>query len=258
MLGARFCASHASANPAILGMRTISALSTGEVHLWRLDLAGDAHADAARTLTRDELDRANRFVFDRDRHRFMRGRIALRSLLARYLDLDPQRLPLAKNAHGKPMLDPAYELGFNLSHSGDIGLVAISRAAAVGVDIEETCTEREMRPLAASLFSRQEMASIDSFAEEALTVPFLTCWTRKEACLKALGVGLALDPHTFHVGTGTNRCRVYFADRSNCEYVEVSSVVQDDRCVAAVAVIGGFTEVKFCDFDERQTPLYLE
>lgn len=235
----------ADANANACAMSSPPELGRGEVHLWHLNLAKAVSIDTLQVLAPDECARAHRFVFDRDRNRYIQGRFALRTLLGRYLDLDPASLTLTQNAHGKPMLDRVHELGFNLSHSGDMGLVAVSRAESVGVDLEETCAKRDMRQLAISLFSPEEKASIDSLADDALTVPFLTCWTRKEACLKALGVGLTVEPSGVHAGIDAARLRVHLARHADGAFVDVETIVQDERCIAAVAVAGGFTSATF-------------
>src|SRR4051812_31052226 len=122
-------------------------LAPGEIHVWRLELSGPFPKEHEEVLAADELERAQRFVFARDRDRFMHGRHALREILAAYLDLPPRLLPLLYNPNGKPYLDVAFELGFNLSHSGDAGLLAVGRSAEIGVDIEEVVPRGDLEDL---------------------------------------------------------------------------------------------------------------
>ena len=229
-------------------------LSKGEIHVWRLDLAGGCPADLERVVSDGDLIRAGRFAFDRDRNRFLRAKYGLRRLLSAYAGMAPRELAIALDGHGKPHLDPALGLGFNLSHSGDHGLVAIGRTARIGVDIEEMSAPRNMRTLANRLFTADEVQSLMPLDASSLAVAFLTCWTRKEAYLKALGVGLSVAPCTVHVGTAPRRCRFPIAGGRPDEFVEVTSLAQADGCVAALAVEGGAAEPEIFDFDWELSP----
>src|SRR5574341_1426387 len=139
----------------------------GEVHSWcvRLDLVPEQTARLHATLSSDERERSARFRFERDRQRFVAAHGQLRELLARHLDSEPGRIRYVHNAFGKPALDPEFggRLRFNLSHSGGLALIAIAADA------------EQLRSLP------------DPLRAEA----FLSCWTQKEACLKACGGGLA-------------------------------------------------------------------
>ena len=229
-------------------------LSKGEIHVWRLDLAGGCPADLERVVSDGDLIRAGRFAFDRDRNRFLRAKYGLRRLLSAYAGMAPRELAIALDGHGKPHLDPALGLGFNLSHSGDHGLVAIGRTARIGVDIEEMSAPRNMRTLANRLFTADEVQSLMPLDASSLAVAFLTCWTRKEAYLKALGVGLSVAPCTVHVGTAPRRCRFPIAGGRPDEFVEVTSLAQADGCVAALAVEGGAAEPENFDFNWDLSP----
>ncbi|MBL0142938.1 MAG: 4'-phosphopantetheinyl transferase superfamily protein [Betaproteobacteria bacterium] len=222
-------------------------LAADEVHVWRLDLSGDCPEDSGRCRHECDLQRAARFVLERDRKRFLRARYEMRRLLGGYLDIAPVQLVFAFNPHGKPMLDPRFGLGFNFSHSGDLGLLAIGRMLRIGIDIEKTAARPDMRRLAHKAFTPGEVASLAGVGDGELLLSFLTCWTRKEACLKALGMGLALAPESLHVGTDPDRRRIAGSDATGGEFMEVASVIRDDRCVAALAVAGGYSEARIFD-----------
>ena len=229
-------------------------LAAGEIHLWRLDLAGDCPVDDDHILDESDVVRAERFAFDRDRNRFLRGRYGLRSILAAYLHISPRKLAIKLNPHGKPLLEPALGLGFNLSHSGDHGLLAVGRSARIGVDIEELSSPKEIRALADSLFTKEEVQSLNIIDDDRLAAVFLTCWTRKEAYLKAVGVGLSIDPRSVHVGT-TAQCRhVPFVGSPSDEFLGVTSLLGSGNCVAALAVEGGHAETKIFDWAPKASP----
>ena len=236
----------------------VPTLGSREVHVWSFDLSGDAPNDAASALPASDLTRAGRFVFDRDRNRFLRGRMIVRQLLAAYLDIDHRRLSLSFNAHGKPYLQPEFELGFNLSHSADLALLAIGRMPEIGVDVEEFTPKYDMRRLATTLFSAEECKALDKVADDDLALLFLTCWTRKEAYLKALGVGLSLEPRTFHAGIEGSRACVPIASSPTHEYVEVGGIDGYEHGIAALAVAGGFSAASHYDLSQwlsRETAL---
>lgn len=182
-------------------------LETGGVDVWCLDLglaAGCAEA-AAGVLSAEETTRAGRFHFEHDRTRYILTRGYLRSLLADYLKRQPAELGLALDAHGKPFLQEDGEAGgsgrihFNVSHSGGQALLAFCRDGEVGVDIEGAREETEWEGLAERFFSSREVEDLKSLKVEDRKPAFLRCWTRKEAYVKAKGLGLSLGLDSFAV-----------------------------------------------------------
>lgn len=165
------------------------------VHVWRLplELPPDHVAALARSLSPDEHDRAARFHFEHDRRRFVVSHAGLRRILARYLHSEPAQLRFTLGAQGKPYLaDEFAEHGvqFNLSHSHELALLAVTRRHAVGVDVEYAQRPADMLSLAARFFSAAEYAALISLPEEQQLIGFFNCWTRKEAYLKATGLGM--------------------------------------------------------------------
>jgi 4'-phosphopantetheinyl transferase len=140
----------------------------GVVHVWRADLAATADG-LVDLLCDEERARMERIVSERDRVLWARARAVLRALLGRYLVSDPRELRFALGAHGKPMLEThrpdAVDLQFNLSHSGELALYAVTAGREVGVDIER--------------------------ARERYTAEFLRAWVTHEAAVKCRGAGLA-------------------------------------------------------------------
>ena len=165
--------------------------------MWQLalDLPVQPHEEAL--LSPDERARASRFVFERDRHRYVAARSSLRRVLGRATGRDPATLRFASNDYGKPSLGDAPLLRFNLSHSEGAGLIALDPASLhaprgeLGVDIELPRPLSDALALAGSLFEPQECEELAALEEPARTSAFLWGWTRKEACLKALGTGFA-------------------------------------------------------------------
>jgi 4'-phosphopantetheinyl transferase len=174
------------------------ALPAGEVHIWTASLERPEQAvkRMRHLLAADERDRADRFRFERDRSRYTVGRALLRRLLARYLDTEPRELAFSYGQFDKPALVSGP--WFNVSHSGPVVLYAFSSAAEVGVDVEldrDFARER----IAERFFSPAEVRALRSLPVEDQPRAFLTCWTRKEAFIKARGDGLNLALDSFDV-----------------------------------------------------------
>ncbi len=170
-------------------------LASDEVHVWRfsLDPGRAALVGYHDTLTYEESTRAARFRFPEGRRRFTAARGALRALLARYLSCRPDAVSLRYGDHGKPSLeDETAPLRFNLSHSGELGLIAVTRGRELGVDIEHVRENLEAQALADRFFTRREAALLAAGPELQRQETFFRLWTCKEACLKACGRGLSL------------------------------------------------------------------
>jgi 4'-phosphopantetheinyl transferase len=146
----------------------------------------------------DENERAARYRFRRDRHRYIARHGILRWLLARQLDVAPDALRFTVNAYGKPAVD-GHAIDFNLSHSHGLTLFTFSRDIAVGCDIEF----HDLRFLAENIperfFSPAELNVLNACTAGEKIRAFFDCWTRKEAYIKARGVGLSLPLDSFDV-----------------------------------------------------------
>jgi 4'-phosphopantetheinyl transferase len=179
-------------------------VADNEVHVWRagLELPPSQVQRLSAMLTDDELDRANRFSFEKDRQRFIAARGTLRSILSRYITIPPGHLRFYYNPYGKPFLAPefsSYLLNFNLSHSGSMALYAITRNMEIGVDVERVRSNFEYEEIAKRFFSVNEVATLRTIPTEKKLEAFYTCWTRKEAYIKAHGKGLSLPLDSFEV-----------------------------------------------------------
>lgn len=169
------------------------------VHVWAvpLDTPPPSSQVLETCLSSSELERAGRFRHIAGRQRFTISRSALRGILASYLTVAPAAVEFAAGPWGKPTLTGAAAaagLHFNLSHSHELALVAVAWQRPVGVDIEHRRPLPGATRLAARFFSPPEQAAVASAADanEAADT-FLRCWTRKEAYIKALGVGVFHD-----------------------------------------------------------------
>jgi 4'-phosphopantetheinyl transferase len=182
--------------------------------VWRIDLDRPMTDALRASLSPAERVRAQRFVFARDRDRFGIAHAALRELLAQRTGRDGASIALAEGPLGKPRLAPAGSASlagpaaphFNLSHSQGLGAIALSDDREVGVDVEVLRPMSDRAVMARTYFTPAEQAALERLeARDAVSAEraFFVCWTRKEACLKALGLGLHLATDGFEVGVDT-------------------------------------------------------
>jgi len=178
-------------------------LPPGEAHVWVASLERPPREMGGlwETLSEDERDRANRCRSPRNRRRFIAARGMLRALLGHYLARPPASVALAYTPRGKPYLaqdgpdaggPEVRAVHFNLSHSEDTALYAFARGREVGVDLETILPSPAHRAIARRFFVPEEVQGLETAPPGAFTAAFVTCWVRKEACLKAVGAGLAL------------------------------------------------------------------
>ena len=196
-------------------------LSENTVHVWRADLRIPTAAVRyyQRYLIEEEITRAERFYFEKDRNHFIVAHGILRILIGRYLNVEPSRLRFCLNAYGKPSLEPSLHmpaLSFNISHAHDLALFAFTYARQVGVDVEYMRLgggdsgddgdgkNGDYEQLAQHYFSPYERDVLQRLPVEEKQRAFFQCWTRKEAYIKARGTGLSLPLDLFDVSLRPN------------------------------------------------------
>jgi 4'-phosphopantetheinyl transferase len=179
------------------------------VDLWRFDQRDRSpELPGAEVLTSDEQERALRFRSDSDRERFRRCRCALRALISRYLEIPPSEIHFEYESSGKPRLEARQneqQICFNLSHSGELAVAAVTAGHRVGIDVERVRDQVDSKAIIERYFSARERSALLSLPEDVRTAAFYACWTRKEALVKALGAGLSSPLANFSVTTNPNR-----------------------------------------------------
>ena len=178
------------------------ALTNDDVHVWMVSLdRNPSELDSLRqTLTLDEQKRADCFRFQKHRDRFIVGRGVLRTILGRYLDQHPNQLRFQYTPYGKPTLSTETEiLSFNLSHSHDLALYAVTQKREIGVDVEFIRKDINLLGIAKRCFSEREYAQLQALPQSCQLQTFFNCWTRKEAFIKAKGEGFSLPLYQFDV-----------------------------------------------------------
>lgn len=163
--------------------------------MWRvgLDPSPARRRRLALTLSREERERAARLRLDRDRRRFVVARGGLRMILGEYLGVDPGEVEIGRSERGKPRLTrDGTGLRFSLSRSGELALCAVAWDREVGVDVERLRPIADALEIAEHFFSERERQALRRRDDERRQRAFFRVWTRKEAWLKACGVGLTL------------------------------------------------------------------
>ncbi len=231
------CAAGGVADLGNFGQRRIElAAPFSPVRLWRVALDDAAALAAPAWLSASEAQRAARFVFARDGQRYRAAHGMLRQLLWRHCGL-AAGVEFHLGAQGKPSLGPSAAWQFNLSHSGAHGLIAISEGVAVGVDVEVVRPIDDLWLLAEQNFSHAELDALRQTPRGDQAHAFLTAWTRKEACLKAVGSGLSIAPASVDAGVQTHVRTITIEMPGGPAEVCVESVAAGDDMLAAVATV---------------------
>jgi len=173
------------------------------IHIWQKILTPQLSTvqNYYNLLSESEKSTANLYRFEEDRTRYIVSRGALRTLLQHYISINTQDIELIENPQGKPFINPQQnknDLQFNLSHSKNCILIAITMAADIGIDVE---FQKEVKPEEVDIaFTKDELNLLNSLSDEAQQQALFNIWTRKEAVLKAVGKGFSISPSAVHVG----------------------------------------------------------
>jgi 4'-phosphopantetheinyl transferase len=217
-------------------------LIDSSIDLWWVDLDDRQH-DHERygaALSEDERARAAKFHFPHLQRRFRVRRALLRLLLAGYARGEPSALRYRFNRYGKPELETVSankRLYFNLSHSGALVLYGFTYVGEIGVDIECAMPIDDMALVARQHFTPEEQNALWALPSEQQVTGFYNCWTRKEAILKAVGIGLTLPLEGFSVGlTPETPAQILWAGDARLHHVELFNIPIHAPYVAAAAL----------------------
>jgi 4'-phosphopantetheinyl transferase len=216
-----------------------------KAHVWSMSTT--AHDSARRVqdiLSPDELDTASRFHFERDRTRYVASHVQLRQILSRYLSLPPEEIKFGHGSHGKPFIELARRsVAFNLSHSGDLALVAVTNESEVGVDIEQVRGDSSFAQIAKQSFSTGENQWLESLDSDDELRGFFRLWTLKEACMKAAGGGLSIPLNLFEINFDGGYPEVSSSDEALAGPWDIRELNVAEDYAAAIAVRGTISEL---------------
>jgi len=234
-----------------------SGIQSDEIHVWRwpIDISDSQLEDFWRVLSPKEREKAGKFFFEKDRMRFIAARGTLRLILGLYLNENPGQIQFDYTAFGKPILksDSNYQkYYFNLSHSENLALFAITGNGHIGIDLEYIRYDVDIESIISRFFSEREIHMIQRYIGEKQQEVFFQFWTRKEAFLKATGKGLSFP---------LENCDVSLAEESKFSQViipkelegEFTLYVKDLEAVSGykAAIVAGKPDytLSYWDFD---------
>jgi 4'-phosphopantetheinyl transferase len=232
-------------------------LESEDVHVWRaiLDQPVKTLGAMQRLLSADESERAHRFHFRKHREHFIVARGVLRTLLGKYLGVEPSQLRFSYTAYGKPALAGISEgqppLRFNLSHSGELVLYAFTRGREIGLDLELRRDDFASEQIAEQFFSAREVKMLRALPVGLRTEGFFNCWTRKEAYIKAVGLGLSLPLDQFDVSLAPQEPAALLRtgdDEREAERWSLKALTTAEGYSAALAVEGHGWRLKCWDW----------
>ena len=232
-----------------------------DVHLW---LASSKQGSGClqymqSLLVGDEILRAKKFFFEEDRRRYIISRGFLRIILGRYLDIEPKELCFSYNSYNKPLLEGTFlgdYIRFNLSHSGDLILYAITLGREVGVDIEKISFNENADDIVDRFFSEEEKEDFRHLSHDLRQEAFFKCWTRKEAYIKARGKGMTIPLDGFSVSLLPDEEPALKYVKGNEDEVKrcwaIKDVIPGDGYVSAVATEGDGMNYRYwqCHFEQ--------
>lgn len=179
-------------------------LNDADVHIWHVSLN---QPEATRrklwqVLSAEEQQKVSRFMFASDGHKYLIARAVLRTILGRYVEMSPEMLQFGYSKYGKPYLQNerlAQTIHFNVSHSGDLALYGITRNRRIGVDVEQMRPVGDEAEFVQRIFSPVEQQAYGRVRPSQKREAFFNGWTRKEAFIKAIGMGLSFPLTAFDV-----------------------------------------------------------
>jgi 4'-phosphopantetheinyl transferase len=225
-----------------LSPQTNPNLDRGQIHVWRttLDQPPSRLPHYLACLSEDERARAMRFHFEEHRRDFIVARAFLRTILALYLGIDRSQVKLEYSSYGKPSIaatGASPPLFFNLTHSHRLALLAITREAEIGIDVEYVRSVDDGIP--ERYFSPSEVAALRALPEHLQQEAFFNCWTRKEAYIKARGSGLSLALDKFDVSLAPGAPAAILDIRDEAEEPsawKIEHLAPADGYIGAVAI----------------------
>jgi 4'-phosphopantetheinyl transferase len=225
-------------------------LSPASMHIWQFPLTtSDSDLESYdAVLSDDERARASRFHFDRDARRFTMARASVRFILASYTKSRSRDLLFDYSHYGKPALADLHSgIRFSISHSGELGMLAVARGREVGVDLEMIRQDVETDKLAERFYSPLERESLRALPDPDRVPAFFRCWTCKEAFLKAQGLGLSRSLESFDVEVNPQQPARLLATRPDPGEANdwlLYDVPTDHDFRAAVAVEGSIMSIR--------------
>lgn len=208
-----------------------------DCEVWRVDLDQVLPKDVDGNLAAEELAKAVRFRFERDRQRYIRSHLILRSLLSNITGRRSGDIAIRHNSLGRPFLPDDDSIHFSLSRSMDVALIGISRYREIGVDVECVQAMPGVDAVVQEVCCSSEQEQWLGVAESCKATAFAICWTRKEAALKAVGSGLSIEPSLAHVGFSLAPSVTRLPTSNGTASIHIASFYVDRRTIGSIATV---------------------
>ncbi len=228
-----------------------------EVQIWHFNVdefSKDVES-YAKLLSLEETSRANSFKFAKDRTVYVLARALLRILSGRYLNEIPENIEFDYGEYGKPDYNFQTQIKFNLSHSGNMIVIAFTKNFDIGVDLEKIKNDFDVIDIAQHFFSPDEIQTLEALPEKEQVHGFYRCWTRKESFIKAKGNGLSFPLTSFSVSLDLDSAEILRTEWKVAEKKEwkLFSFEPDNGYLGALSVRGEISSVRQMDWDAIQT-----
>lgn len=225
------------------------------VQLWRIPLSGflDELPSLRQILSPCEVTRADQFIQPKHGERYTVAHAALRLILSRYLNCSPNSLEFIEGPYGKPALKQASYLQFNLTHSHELALLAVTQDQAIGIDVEYNQRKAHLLDIAKRFFAKEEYQQLLDLPPSQQQAGFFRCWTLKEALIKAIGLGFSYPLDDFAVDFSSvesaNLLRMKSLDGFSSHW-HLHLLQIDELYTAALAVENKVESVAYWNFEE--------
>ena len=238
-----------------LEFKILSKLGLGQIHLWSINAVEniDLLDSLLNNLSYDEVSRANKFRFEKDRSVYITAKYLLRTLLGQYLNVDPKKIVFEYSEFDRPSYLNNIALDFNVSHSGNQIIIGFAKNLTIGVDIEKIKNNFDPLELAENFFSKEEIEALSETNESEKFQAFYRCWTRKESFIKAVGEGLSYPLDSFAVTMN---------DNENAKFIKIDNTQEAKRnwrlysfipakgYIAAITTDGTPNKIEYFDANE--------
>ena len=207
-------------------------------------------------LNTKERERVNKFYFEKDKNCYIIARGILRTLLAKYLNLNPSKIKFQYTEKGKPFLKHSSNIKFNISHSKNTIVLGFLKNDEIGVDVEFSKNKVEALLVAKSFFSKNEIKALHKLTPSYIQQGFYNCWTRKEAFIKAIGHGLSFPLDQFEVSLESTEIAILketLWDVKEKEFWTLKSFIPFKDYIGAVAIRNRNITVDYFHFQETDS-----
>lgn len=235
-------------------------LLPNQTHLWYIKFNKQLNNVPFFTsiLSDDEKEKASKFRFKKDQNQFILSRGALRVLSANYLNIDAKNIVFKYGKYGKPEFDFNSDLKFNVSHSGNFGIIGFVKNFDIGIDIEKIKNDFDVLDIASNYFSELEIETIKKLPKEKHVEYFYRCWTRKESFIKAKSLGLTFPLDSFSVCINSNKKTELLEtkwDNTEKHTWKLFAFSPHQNYIGAISIQGNIKSVEYFNFNDYKINL---